>query len=33
MGWWQLIIHLFCVGLPIALVMHHYAPATARINR
>jgi hypothetical protein len=33
MGWWQLIIHLFCVGLPIALVMHRYAPATARINR
>jgi hypothetical protein len=33
MGWWQLIIHLFCVGLPIALVMHLYAPATVRINR
>jgi hypothetical protein len=33
MGWWQLIIHLFCVGLPIALVMHRYAPATVRINR
>jgi hypothetical protein len=33
MGWWQLIIHLFCVGLPIALVMHRYAPATARITR
>lgn len=33
MGWWQLIIHLCCVGLPIALVMHHYAPATVRINR
>ena len=33
MGWWQLIIHLFCVGLPIALVMHRYTPATVRINR
>jgi hypothetical protein len=33
MGWWQLIIHLFCVGVPIALVMHRYAPATVRINR
>ena len=33
MGWWQLIIHLFCVGLPIALVMHRYAPAIVRINR
>jgi hypothetical protein len=33
MGWWQLIIHLFCVGLPIALVMHRYAPVTVRINR
>jgi hypothetical protein len=33
MGWWQLVIHLFCVGLPIALVMHRYAPATVRINR
>jgi hypothetical protein len=33
MGWWQLIIHLVCVGLPIALVMHRYAPATVRINR
>ena len=33
MGWWQLIIHLFCVGLPIALVMHRYAPSTVRINR
>ncbi len=30
MGWWQLLIHLFCVGLPIALVMHRYAPAPAR---
>ena len=28
MGWWQLIIHLFCVGLPIALVMHRFAPVT-----
>ena len=25
MGWAQLVIHLFCVGLPIALVMHRYA--------
>jgi hypothetical protein len=25
MGWTQLIIHLFCVGLPIALVMHRFA--------
>ena len=25
MGWSQLVIHLFCVGLPIALVMHRYA--------
>ncbi len=25
MGWWQLFIHLFCVGLPIALVMHRYS--------
>jgi hypothetical protein len=33
MGWWQLIIHLFCVGLPIALVMHRYAPAAVRIHR
>jgi hypothetical protein len=33
MGWSQLVIHLFCVGLPIALVMHRYAPATVRINR
>jgi hypothetical protein len=33
MGWWQLIIHLFCVGLPIALVMHRYAPVTVRISR
>src|SRR5215467_12435268 len=30
MGWWQLVIHLFCVGLPIALVMHRYAPPTPR---
>jgi hypothetical protein len=30
MGWSQLVIHLFCVGLPIALVMHRYAPAAAR---
>lgn len=25
MGWSQLVIHMFCVGLPIALVMHHYS--------
>jgi hypothetical protein len=25
MGWTQLVIHLFCVGLPIALVMHLFA--------
>jgi len=25
MGWTQLVIHLFCVGLPIALVMHVFA--------
>ena len=30
MGWSQLVIHLFCVGLPIALVMHKYAPAAVR---
>ena len=28
MGWPQLVIHLFCVGLPTALVMHRFAPAT-----
>jgi hypothetical protein len=33
MGWSQLVIHLFCVGLPIALVMHRYAPTAARIDR
>ena len=27
MGWSQFVIHLFCVGLPIALVMHGFAPA------
>ena len=32
MGWWQLVIHLFCVGLPIALVMHRFAPAAGRID-
>jgi glucan phosphoethanolaminetransferase (alkaline phosphatase superfamily) len=30
MGWSQLVIHLFCVGLPIALVMHRYASAAMR---
>jgi glucan phosphoethanolaminetransferase (alkaline phosphatase superfamily) len=33
MGWSQLVIHLFCVGLPIALVMHRFAPAAARTAR
>jgi hypothetical protein len=33
MGWSQLVIHLFCVGLPIALVIHCFAPAPARIGR
>ncbi|PYK17957.1 MAG: hypothetical protein DME55_08250 [Verrucomicrobia bacterium] len=33
MGWSQLVIHLFCVGLPIALVMHRFAPAAARVDR
>jgi hypothetical protein len=33
MGWWQLVIHSFCVGLPIALVMHRYAPAAVRRAR
>jgi hypothetical protein len=30
MGWSQLVIHLFCVGLPIAIVMRRYAPQAAR---
>jgi len=25
MSWSQLVIHLFCVGLPVALVMGHYS--------
>jgi len=33
MGWSQLFIHLFCVGLPIALVIHSYAPAAMRRAR
>jgi hypothetical protein len=33
MGWSQLVIHLFCVGLPIALVMHRYAPPAMRSSR
>ena len=33
MGWSQLVIHLFCVGLPIALVMSRYAPAAVRRAR
>jgi len=28
MGWSQLVIHLFCVGLPIALVMRRYSKAS-----
>jgi hypothetical protein len=30
MGWPQLIIHLFCVGLPIALVMRQYSSLRRR---
>lgn len=30
MGWSQLIIHLFCVGLPIALVMHLCSKSASR---
>jgi hypothetical protein len=33
MGWSQFVIHLFCVGLPIALVMHRFAPASVRHAR
>ena len=33
MGWSQLVIHLFCVGLPIALVMHRYAAPAMRSSR
>ena len=33
MGWSQFVIHLFCVGLPIALVMHRFAPAAVRHAR
>lgn len=33
MGWSQLVIHLFCVGLPIALVMHRYAPTAVHRAR
>ena len=29
MGWSQLVIHLFCVGLPVALVMHRYSKAVS----
>jgi hypothetical protein len=29
MGWSQLVIHLFCVGLPIALVMRRYSKSTS----
>jgi hypothetical protein len=30
MGWSQLVIHLFCVGLPVALVMHRYSKSVSR---
>ena len=30
MGWSQLVIHLFCVGLPIALVMRQYSSVHRR---
>lgn len=33
MGWTQLMIHLFCVGLPIALVMRRYALPVTRPDR
>jgi hypothetical protein len=33
MGWSQLVIHLFCVGLPVALVMRLCAPLPARRDR
>jgi hypothetical protein len=29
MGWSQLVIHLFCVGLPVALVIHRYSKAVS----
>ncbi len=29
MGWSQLVIHLFCVGLPVALVMRLYSKSTS----
>jgi hypothetical protein len=29
MGWSQLVIHLFCVGLPVALVMHRYSKSVS----
>jgi hypothetical protein len=31
MGWSQLVIHLFCVGLPIALVMRQYSSLDRRV--
>jgi hypothetical protein len=31
MGWSQLVIHLFCVGLPIALVMRQYSVASPTV--
>jgi len=33
MGWSQLVIHLFCVGLPIALVMRQYTRAAFSPDR
>jgi len=33
MGWAQLVIHLFCVGLPVALVMRRCAPPAAHGDR
>jgi hypothetical protein len=33
MGWQQFVIHLFCVGLPIALVMRCFAPLVTRPDR
>jgi len=33
MGWSQFVIHLFCVGLPVALVMHQCAPPAVRYAR
>lgn len=32
MGWSQLVIHLFCVGLPVALVTYRFTPNPARVD-